>query len=60
MEIKFKNLINVCSEMKFLDEKRQQMYRFFIDVLKPKKGNYMKIIFADTDGFVFHMRTDDI
>ena len=36
------------------------MYRFFYDVMKPKYGDNIRMVYTDTDSFVFHTKTDDI
>ena len=46
--------------MSILDLSKQHMYRFFYDVMKPKYGDNIKMVYTDTDSFVFHTKTDDI
>ena len=46
------------------------MYRFYYDVMKPKYGDNIyrdniygdnsRMVYTDTDSFVFHNKTDDI
>ena len=36
------------------------MYKFYYDVMKPKYGDNMKMVYTDTDSFVFHTKTNDI
>ena len=36
------------------------MYRFYFDVVKPRYGDNFRMVYIDTDSFVFHTRTDDI
>ena len=41
------------------------MYRFYYDVMKPKYGDNIygdnsRMVYTDTDSFVFHTKTDDI
>ena len=46
--------------MSILDLSKQHMYRCFYDVMKPKYGENIKLVYTDTDSFVFHTKTDDI
>ena len=46
--------------MSILDLSKQNMYKFFYDVMKPKYGDNIRMVYTDTDSFVFHTRTDDI
>ena len=46
--------------MSILDLSKQQMYKFYYDVMKPKYGDNIRMVYTDTDSFVFHTRTDDI
>ena len=46
--------------MSILDLSKQHMYKFYYDVMKPKYGDNMRMVYTDTDSFVFHTRTDDI
>ena len=46
--------------MSILDLSKQHMYRFYYDVMKPKYGENIRIVYTDTDSFVFHTKTDDI
>ena len=43
-----------------LDLSKQHMYKFYYDVMKPKYGDNMRMVYTDTDNFVFHTKTDDI
>ena len=36
------------------------MYSFYYDVMKPKYGENIRMVYTDTDSFVFHTKTDDI
>ena len=36
------------------------MYNFFFDVMKPQYGDNIRMVYTDTDSFVFHTKTDDI
>ena len=36
------------------------MYRFYYDVMKPKYGDNIRMVYTDTDSFVFHTKTEDI
>ena len=46
--------------MSILDLSKQHMKRFYYDVMKPKYGDNIRIVYTDTDSFVFHTRSDDI
>ena len=46
--------------MSILDLSKQHMYRFFYDVMKPTYGDNIRMVYTDTDSFVFHTKTDDI
>ena len=46
--------------MSILDLSKQHMYRFYYDVMKPKYGDNIRMVYTDTDSFVFHTKTDDI
>ena len=47
--------------MTILDLSKQHMYSFFYyDVMKPKYGDNIKIVYTDTGSFVLHTKTDDI
>ena len=49
--------------MSILDLSKQHMYRFYFDVMKPKYGDNIRMVYTDitdTDSFVFHTKTDDI
>ena len=46
--------------MSILDLSKQHMYKFYYDVMKPKYGENTRMVYTDTDSFVFHTRTDDI
>ena len=46
--------------MSILDLSKQHMYRFCYDVMKPKYGDNIRMVYTDTDSFVFHSKTDDI
>eukprot|EP00438_Fugacium_kawagutii_P011395 Skav219002 [mRNA] locus=scaffold169:420344:421828:+ [translate_table: standard] len=46
--------------MSILDLSKQHMYSFYYDVMKPKYGNNIRMVYTDTDSFVFHTKTDDI
>ena len=36
------------------------MYEIWYDYLKPKYGENIKLCYMDKDGFVVHVKTDDI
>ena len=46
--------------MAMLDLSKLHMYKFFYDVLKPKFGDQIRLVYTDTDSFVIHTETDDI
>ena len=46
--------------MSILDLSKQHMYKFYYDVMKPKNGDNIRMVYTDTDSFVFHTKTDDI
>ena len=46
--------------MSILDLSKQHMYQFYYDVMKPKYGDNIRMVYTDTDSFVFHTKTDDI
>ena len=46
--------------MSILDLSKQHMYKFYYDVMKPKYGDNIRMVYTDTDSFVFQTRTDDI
>ena len=46
--------------MSLLDLSKQHMYKLYYDVMKPKYGDNIRMVYTDTDSFVFHTKTDDI
>ena len=46
--------------MSILDLSKQHMYRFYYDVVKSKYGGNVRMVYTDTDSFVFPTKTDDI
>ena len=46
--------------MSILDLSKQHMYKFYYDVMKPKYGDNIKMVYTDTDSFVFHTKANDI
>ena len=46
--------------MSILDLSKQHMYKFYYDVMKPKYGDNIRMVYTDTDSFVFHTKTHDI
>ena len=46
--------------MSILDLSKQHMYTFYFDVMKPKYGENIRMVYTDADSFVFHTKTDDI
>ena len=50
----------ICIGMSILDLSKQHMYKFYYDVMKPKYWDNTRMVYTDTDSFVFHAKTDDI
>ena len=46
--------------MSILDYSKAHMYSFYYDVLKPKYGDNIKLVYTDTDSYVIQVMTDDI
>ena len=46
--------------MSIFDLSKQHMCKFYSDVMKPKYGDNIKMVYTDTDSFVFHTKTVDI
>ena len=46
--------------MSILDLCKQHMYRLYFDVMKPKYGDNIGMVYTGTDSFVFHTKTHDI
>ena len=46
--------------MSILDYSKIHMYSFYYDVLKPKYGNKIKLVYTDTDSYVIKVETDDL
>ena len=46
--------------MSIPDLSKRHMCRFYYDVMKPKYGVNIRMVYTDTDSFVFHTKTDDI
>ena len=46
--------------MSILDLSKQHMYKFYYDVMKPKYGDNIEMVYTDTDSFVFHTKANDI
>ena len=46
--------------MSILDLSKQHMYRFYYDVMMPKYGDNIGMVYTDTDSCVFHTKTDDL
>ena len=46
--------------MSILDLTKEHMYKFYYNVMKPKYGDNIRMVYTDTDSFVFHTKTDDI
>ena len=45
--------------MTILDLSKQHTYRFCYDVTKPKYGDNTRMVYTDTDSFLFQSKTDD-
>ena len=46
--------------MSISDYSKIHMYSFYYDVLKPKYDNRIKLVYTDTDSYVFKVETDDL
>ena len=46
--------------MSILDLSKQHMYSFYYDIMKPKYKNNIRMLYTDTDSFVFHIKTEDV
>ena len=46
--------------MSVLDYPKAHMYSFYYDILKPKYGDNIKLLYTDTDSYVIQVMTDDI
>ncbi|GFY19288.1 uncharacterized protein TNCV_4126751 [Trichonephila clavipes] len=45
--------------MSILDLSKHLMYDFHCNVMKPKYGEIIKLLYMDTDSFIYDIRTDD-
>ena len=45
--------------MSILDLSKNLMYDFYYNYIKPKYGNKVKLLFTDTDSFLFEIQTED-
>ena len=45
--------------MSILDLSKTVMYDFYYNYIKPKYGNRVKLLFTDTDSFLFEIQTED-
>jgi hypothetical protein len=43
-----------------LDLSKLHMYRFYYEVLKPKYGNNVNLLYTDTDSLIVDIKTDDV
>jgi hypothetical protein len=61
---KIKNVVKLNKPiylgMSILDLSKLHMYKFFYDVLKPKYGDKIRLVYTDTDSFVIYTETEDI
>ena len=46
--------------MSILDLSKQHVYSFCYDIMKPKYGNDIRMLYTDTDSFVLHIKTEDV
>ena len=46
--------------MSILDFSKQHIYKSYYDVIKPKYGDNIKMVYTDTVSFAFHTKTVDI
>ena len=46
--------------MAILDLSKLHMYQFSYDVLKPRYGDTIRLVYTDTDSFVIYTETEDI
>ena len=43
-----------------LDLSKLHMYQYYYDVMKKKYDDKIKLLYTDTDSFIFHIETDDL
>ena len=46
--------------LSILDLSKTVMYKFWYDYVKPKYGENAKLCYMDTDGFILHVKKEDI
>ncbi len=61
---KIKNVVKLNKHiylgMAILDLSKLHMYKLFYDVLKPRFGDKIRLVYTDTDSFVIYTETEDI
>ena len=43
-----------------LELSKLHMYQYYYDVMKKKYDDQIKLLYTDTDSFIFHVETDDL
>ena len=43
-----------------LELSKLHMYQYYYDVMKKKYDDKIKLIYTDTDSFIFHIETEDL
>ena len=56
MELNKPIFIGVCS----LELSKLHMYQYYYDVMKKKYDDKIKLLYTDTDSFIFHIETEDL
>ena len=46
--------------LSILEISKTLMYEIWYDYMKPKYGNNVKLFYMDTDGFIMHIKTEEI
>ena len=49
-----------CIGVSILELSKLHMYQFYYDVMKKKYDDKYKLLYTDTDSFIFHIETDDL